>query len=65
MDLISVPHLAPDVSCERLLYAVRPVLDRFAQQLAGTHVSLVLADPDGRIVGRWAADSSALRGLVP
>lgn len=64
MDRISVPYLAPDVSCERLLNAARPVLDRFAQQLAGTHVSLVLADPDGRIVGRWAADSSALRTLT-
>jgi sigma-54 dependent transcriptional regulator, acetoin dehydrogenase operon transcriptional activator AcoR len=64
MDRISVPYLALDVSCERLLNAARPVLDRFAQQLAGTHVSLVLADPDGRIVGRWAADSSALRTLT-
>jgi sigma-54 dependent transcriptional regulator, acetoin dehydrogenase operon transcriptional activator AcoR len=63
MDRISVPYLAIDVSSERLLNAARPVLDRFAQQLAGTHVSLVLADPDGRVVGRWAADSSALRTL--
>jgi sigma-54 dependent transcriptional regulator, acetoin dehydrogenase operon transcriptional activator AcoR len=64
MDRICVPYLAPDVSGERLLNAARPVLDRFAQQLAGTRVSLVLADPDGRIAGRWAADSSALRGLA-
>jgi sigma-54 dependent transcriptional regulator, acetoin dehydrogenase operon transcriptional activator AcoR len=63
MDRISVPYLAPDVSGGRLLNAARPVLDRFAQQLAGTSVSLVLADPDGRVVGRWAADSSALRTL--
>jgi transcriptional regulator of acetoin/glycerol metabolism len=64
MDRISVPYLAPDVSGERLLYAARPVLDRFAQQLAGTRVSLVLADADGRVVGRRAADSSALRTLA-
>ena len=64
MDRISVPYLALDVSGERLLNAARPVLDRFAQQLAGTRVSLVLADPDGRVAGRWAADSSALRALT-
>jgi sigma-54 dependent transcriptional regulator, acetoin dehydrogenase operon transcriptional activator AcoR len=64
MDRVSVPYLAPDVSGERLLNAARPVLDRFAQQLAGTRVSLVLADPDGRVAGRWAADSSALRTLA-
>jgi transcriptional regulator of acetoin/glycerol metabolism len=40
------------------------VLDRFAQQLAGTHVSLVLANPDGRVVGRWAGDKSALCKLA-
>jgi hypothetical protein len=39
-------------------------LDRFAQQLAGTRVGLVLADADGRVVGRWAPDSSALRTLA-
>jgi sigma-54 dependent transcriptional regulator, acetoin dehydrogenase operon transcriptional activator AcoR len=64
MDRICVPYLAPFVSGERLLNAARPVLDRFAQQLAGTRVSLVLADPDSRVVGRWAADTSALRTLA-
>src|ERR1700678_3748548 len=61
MDRIAVPYDAADVSAERLLRAARPVLDRFALQLAGTHVSLVLADPGGRIAGRWAGDTSALR----
>ena len=64
MDRIAVPYVAADMSAERLLRAARPVLDRFALQLAGTHVSLVLADPDGRIVGRWAGDTSALRKLA-
>jgi sigma-54 dependent transcriptional regulator, acetoin dehydrogenase operon transcriptional activator AcoR len=64
MDRIAVPYLAVDASGERLLRAARPVLDRFAQQLAGTHVSLVLADPDGRVVGRWAGDKSSLRKLA-
>ena len=64
MDRIAVPYVGVDVSDERLLRAARPVLDRFAQQLAGTHVSLVLANPDGRVVGRWAGDGSALRKLA-
>ena len=64
MDRIAVPYVAVDVASERLLRAARPVLDRFAEQLAGTHVSLVLADPDGRVVGRWAGDNSALRRLA-
>jgi sigma-54 dependent transcriptional regulator, acetoin dehydrogenase operon transcriptional activator AcoR len=64
MDRIAVPYVAVDRTSERLLRAARPVLDRFAEQLAGTHVSLVLADPDGRVVGRWAGDSSALRRLA-
>ena len=64
MDRIAVPYAAVDVVSERLLRAARPVLDRFAEQLAGTHVSLVLADPDGRVVGRWAGDNSALRRLA-
>jgi sigma-54 dependent transcriptional regulator, acetoin dehydrogenase operon transcriptional activator AcoR len=63
MDRIAVPYAAVDVAAERLLRAARPVLDRFGQQLAGTHVSLVLADADGRVVGRWAGDKSALLKL--
>ena len=64
MDRIAVPYVAVDGASGRLLRAARPVLDRFAEQLAGTHVSLVLADPDGRVVGRWAGDNSALRRLA-
>ena len=64
LDRIAVPYVAGAVAGERLLRAARPVLDRFAQQLAGTHVSLVLADPDGRVVGRWAGDKSQLRRLA-
>jgi transcriptional regulator of acetoin/glycerol metabolism len=63
VDRITVPYVALDASTERLLWAAEPVLDRFAQQLAGTRVSLVLADRSARVVGRWAGDSSALRRL--
>ncbi len=64
MDRIAVPYVGVDGAAERLLRAARPVLDRFGQQLAGTHVSLVLADADGRVVGRWAGDKSALQKLA-
>jgi sigma-54 dependent transcriptional regulator, acetoin dehydrogenase operon transcriptional activator AcoR len=63
MDRLAVPFVPADSAGERLLRAARPVLDRFAQQLAGTHVSLVLGDAAGRVVGRWAGDKSALRRL--
>jgi transcriptional regulator of acetoin/glycerol metabolism len=64
MDRIAVPYVEVDAAAERLLRAARPVLDRFGQQLVGTHVSLVLADAGGRVVGRWAGDESALRKLA-
>ncbi len=62
-DRMALPYLGPDTRGERLCRAAEPVLARFAQQLAGTHVSVVLADPDARVVGRWAGDRSALRRL--
>lgn len=64
MDRIAVPYVADAAPASRLLRAARPVLDRFSQQLAGTHVSLVLADRDGRIAGRWAGDKPVLRSLA-
>lgn len=64
MDRIAIPHVADAAPASRLLRAARPVLDRFSQRLAGTHVSLVLADRDGRVAGRWAGDKSVLRSLA-
>ena len=59
-DKMDVPY-QPDVGIgERLLQAARPVLERFAEQLDGTRVTVVLADPEARVVGRWAGDHSAL-----
>jgi len=63
LERIEAPYVAPDGSSDRLVQAAGPILDRFAQQLAGTHVSLVLADRSARVVGRWAADRSALTRL--
>lgn len=62
VDRIEVPYVAVDAT-ERLFRAAEPILDRFAQQLVDTPVSLVLADRSARIIGRWAGDRSALRRL--
>lgn len=63
LEHIAAPYVPSDGSSERLVRAAEPVLDRFAQQLVGTHVSLVLADRSARVVGRWAGDRSALARL--
>lgn len=63
-DRLAAPYLPADDSADRLVVAAEPVLSRFAHQLAGTYVSLVLADRSARVVGRWAADRSALNRLA-
>lgn len=63
-DRINVPFGEAAGSGERLLAAAEPVLGRFAQQLGGTQVGIVLADRDARVVGRWAGDTAALRRLA-
>lgn len=64
LDRIDVPFSPLDDSSERLLAAARPVLERFSAQLAGTQVSLVLADRDARVIGRWAGESEPLHRLA-
>lgn len=64
MDRIDIPYREPDGCAERLLRAAEPILSRFADQLADTNVSIVLADTDARVVARWAGDKSALRRLA-
>lgn len=63
-DRIDVPFGEAAGAGERLREAAEPVLGRFAQQLGGTHVGIVLADREARVVGRWAGDRAALRGLA-
>lgn len=63
-DRLAIPFVGVDARSERLCRAAEPVLGRFAQQLGGTQVSIVLADPQARVVGRWAGDRSALRRLA-
>lgn len=64
VDRVEVPYREPDGCAERLLRAAEPILSRFADRLSYTNVSIVLADPDARVVARWAGDHSALRGLA-
>ncbi len=64
MDRLEVPFREADGAAERLVRAAEPILNRFAEQLADTNVSIVLADCNARVVGRWAGDRSALRGLA-
>lgn len=47
----------------RLLQAARPVLERMAEDLASVSMSVVLADPSGRILDRSVADAK-LRGQL-
>jgi transcriptional regulator of acetoin/glycerol metabolism len=64
MDRVEVPYREVDGAADRLVRAAAPILDRFAEQLADTRVSIVLADASARVVGRWAGDRSALRRLA-
>lgn len=63
LDRIDIPYREDDGGAERLVRAASPILDRFAEQLTDTNVSIVLADRNARVVGRWAADRSALSRL--
>lgn len=64
MDRIDVPYRETDGAPERLIRAAELILGRFADQLTDTSVSIVLADAEARIVGRWAGDRSALHRLA-
>ncbi|HEX4017462.1 MAG TPA: helix-turn-helix domain-containing protein [Frankiaceae bacterium] len=64
MDRIEVPYREADGSADRLVGCAEPILNRFAEQLSDTNVSLVLAGADARVTRRWAGDRSALRGLA-
>ncbi|HZC51232.1 MAG TPA: hypothetical protein VE441_01860, partial [Mycobacterium sp.] len=64
MDRLDIPYLAADGAAERLLRAAEPILSRFGEQLTDTPVSIVLADSQARVVGRWAGDRSALHRLA-
>ncbi len=45
-----------DPSNSKLFRAAKPVLDRFAARLHNTHSSIILADRNARVLGRWSGD---------
>jgi sigma-54 dependent transcriptional regulator, acetoin dehydrogenase operon transcriptional activator AcoR len=47
----------------KLYVAARPVLERYGARLADTKTSIVLADRNARVLGRWMGDKGVLRRL--
>jgi transcriptional regulator of acetoin/glycerol metabolism len=62
-DHLDVPYYPGVRDDDRLLGAARPVLERMAEDLASVSMSVVLADPSGRILERSVADPK-LRGQL-
>ncbi|MFF9346273.1 sigma-54-dependent Fis family transcriptional regulator [Streptomyces sp. NPDC014734] len=56
-----VPHVAEDELDQHLLDLFQAPMSRFSADLSGTGVGLLLADAQGRILGRWAVDRDASR----
>lgn len=54
-----VPYVAEDELDQHLLDLFQAPMSRFSLDLSGTGVGLLLADSQGRILGRWAADHDA------
>lgn len=62
-DNFALPY-RPDFNPEsQLLRAAHPVLARLEEDLAGSRLSIVLADRHSRVVYRWASSSALLRQL--
>lgn len=66
--LPTVPVDDPSERSTRLLHVVRPVLDRLAEELAGTVTSMIVTDPQARIltrrVGEWNLNTSLDRVMA-
>lgn len=55
------PDLEPQTT--KLFLAAEAVLRRFAERLSDTHSSIVLADRQARVLGRWSGDRGLDRNL--
>jgi transcriptional regulator of acetoin/glycerol metabolism len=64
MDRLDVPFDEIDDDDRRLLRAVGPVLARFADHLADTRFSLVLADRNGRVLNTFSGADDMRRHLA-
>ena len=62
-DRLEVPFEPESRDNDRLLRAARPVLEQMAEDLSAVSMSVVLADPSGRILDRTVADAE-LRGQL-
>lgn len=56
-----VPHVAEELLDRHLLDLFQAPMSRFSAEMAGTGVGLLLADAQGRILGRWTGDRDAAR----
>lgn len=63
VDHLSLPFTPIAIAESKLMMAATPVLDEFARRLAGSPVSVVLADRGGRVVGRWSGERQLERQL--
>jgi sigma-54 dependent transcriptional regulator, acetoin dehydrogenase operon transcriptional activator AcoR len=63
VDHLSLPFTPAGIANSKLFMAAEPVLDEFAASLAGSPVSVLLADRSGRVVGLWAGERALERQL--
>ncbi|MGE3286823.1 MAG: sigma-54-dependent Fis family transcriptional regulator [Pseudonocardia sp.] len=63
VDGLHLPFTPLAMEDSRLLLAAEPVLDRFADSVAGSPVSVILADRTGRVVARWSGETALERRL--
>ncbi|WP_422733603.1 sigma-54-dependent Fis family transcriptional regulator [Micromonospora sp. WMMD558] len=59
----TVPHVPEEILDEHLLDVVRAPMNTFADDLRGTGLALLLADSNGQILERWAAERTAIDHL--
>lgn len=63
VDSLNLPFTPVAMADSRLLLAAEPVLNEFAASIAGSPVSVILADRTGRVVARWSGDLALERRL--
>lgn len=63
VDGLRLPFTPVAMADSKLLLAAEPVLDRFADSIAGSPVSVILADRFGRVVARWSGETALERRL--
>jgi transcriptional regulator of acetoin/glycerol metabolism len=63
VDHLNLPFTPAAMADSKLLMAAEPVLDEFAASLAGSPLSVLLADRNGRVVGHWTGERALEREL--